>query len=577
MKTPVKTILGIVLAGLLPTAIADTPAGSQIADTSIQAIQQAADPSAAVAAYASGFAADRNNAKLHEAYVSRMVDLGLPELAYHQAETLTTLEPTNGLAWGVLAYVNARRLDMPAAISAINLGGQLAADNKFVVHTAGEIMAWYDFKADKSTVPENARNGLEKVRNRLAKETVYADAYDIAKKAYEANTTAGATPAAGPPVGSSAAPASHVAPGAPTAPAAHQVPVAPQVAPAPQAQVDQAASGTNAVAPPDAYYYAEDPGYSAYPAYYGYAYPYWGPSYAYAYWGPWWPWCWWYPLGWWGGCAFHSCGCAVAFSHCDHFHHDGFHHDAHFASHTASAHAPGVWHGGAQAGTSFFGTPARPSASAAEWARTGSQSRAQTAALASGSRMASSAAMSPSSLASRGMPGTLSHQAGGLAPTRASVPGTAAPAARSWSGVPTRSQAAAPAGGSVHGYSTSVAGNSRAAYSGASAYGAYRPQAYAPNNYAGSYRGPSYATPRYSMPGGASGNWHGGWAMGSVPRYSGAPSYGGGFHGGYGGGYHGGFSGGGAPSGGFHGGGFSGGGFSGGGGHGGGFSGGGHR
>src|SRR5690349_11242090 len=156
MKAPLKCIIVFLVGGLLPAAVlADLPA-NQTADNAIQAIQQAADPSAAVAAYASGFAVDRNNPKLHEAYVSRMVDLGLPELAYHQAQTLTTLEPNSGLAWGVVAYVDARRLDMTAAISSINLAGQLAPDNKFVVHTAGEILAWYDFRADKSTIPDNA-------------------------------------------------------------------------------------------------------------------------------------------------------------------------------------------------------------------------------------------------------------------------------------------------------------------------------------------------------------------------------------------------------------------------------------
>src|SRR5512141_1126835 len=65
----------------------------------IQAIQQAADPSAVVAAYANGVAMDRNAPRLYEAYVARMVDLGLPELAYHQAQTLTTLQSNNGLAW----------------------------------------------------------------------------------------------------------------------------------------------------------------------------------------------------------------------------------------------------------------------------------------------------------------------------------------------------------------------------------------------------------------------------------------------------------------------------------------------
>src|SRR5215471_8957266 len=72
----------------------------------IQAIQQAPDPSAVVAAFAD--ATDRNNPKLYDAYVTRMVDLGLPEMAYHQAQTLTGLQSDNGLAWGVVAYVDAR-------------------------------------------------------------------------------------------------------------------------------------------------------------------------------------------------------------------------------------------------------------------------------------------------------------------------------------------------------------------------------------------------------------------------------------------------------------------------------------
>lgn len=53
-----------------------------------------------VAAYANGIALDRNDPKLCEAYVARMVDFGLPEMAYHQAQMLTTLQSNNGLAWG---------------------------------------------------------------------------------------------------------------------------------------------------------------------------------------------------------------------------------------------------------------------------------------------------------------------------------------------------------------------------------------------------------------------------------------------------------------------------------------------
>ena len=153
----------------------------------IQAIEQAPDPSATVAAYVNGAAVDRNDPKLSEAYVIRMVDLGLPELAFHQAQTLTTLQSDNGLAWGVVAYVEARRGNMAEAISAINLAGQFAPTTPLVERTAGEIMAWYDIKADKATLSENAQRGLATIRQLLGKSPEFADAYETAKKAYRAH------------------------------------------------------------------------------------------------------------------------------------------------------------------------------------------------------------------------------------------------------------------------------------------------------------------------------------------------------------------------------------------------------
>ncbi len=640
MKAPLEGVLVVFLASLLPVAVPAASQTSQTAETAIQAIQQAADPSAAVAAYASGFAVDRDNPKLHEAYVSRMVDLGLPEIAYHQAQTLTTLDANNGLAWGVVAYVDARRLDMPAAISAINLAGQLAPDNKFVVHTAGEILAWYDFKADKSTVGENARSGLEKVRTRLAKQAVFTDAYETARKAYQANATAGTGTAPG-----SQPTAGQAQPGqlnpAPTVPDAPQAPAAPQAAPAPQAQADQVAPlGYTAVAPADY-------GYATYPYYYPpYAYDYgWPNYYYYSSWGPGWiaptPWCWWYPLGWWGGCSFFPFSFAVAFGDFDDFHH-GFHHDGqgfHHGGEFGAGHGPGAWHGGSRDGNSFFGAPARPSPSTMQWARTGSASRAPSSALASRTGMAPLADAGQSRLASRGMPSTLSRQPAAAAagrggsfgagtPWARSVPSTAgnrfgtvgaapasrAPSAGAWSGTagraqnmaptraqnmaparaqnmaPARAQAGAPAPGNVRSYQAPVYGTSRSASPGGAAYNVSRPQAMprsysvAPSYRAPSYSAPRYSAPRYSMPSRAySGGSRGGWAMNSAPRFSGGSVAGSSFRGGssFSGGYRGGSFGGGFRGGGFSGGGsrggFSGGGFSGGGARGGGFSGGGHR
>ena len=156
----------------------------------IQAIEQAPDPSATVAAYVNGAAVDRNDPKLSEAYVIRMVDLGLPELAFHQAQTLTTLQSNDGLAWGVVAYVEARRGNMAEAISAINLAGQFAPTTPLVERTAGEIMAWYGIKADKATLSENAHRGLATIRRLLEKHPEFANAYETAKEAYQAQARA---------------------------------------------------------------------------------------------------------------------------------------------------------------------------------------------------------------------------------------------------------------------------------------------------------------------------------------------------------------------------------------------------
>lgn len=587
MKAPLKSILPLLLGTLSVPPMAAV-ATDKSAETAIQAVQQAADPSAAVAAYASGFAIDRDNPKLHSAYVSRMVDLGLPELAYHQAQTLTTLDANNGLAWGVVAYVDARRLDMPAAIAAINLAGQLAPDNKFVVHTAGEIVAWYDFKADRSTVPDNAKSGLDKVRTQLAKQTVFSEAYDTARKAYQANATAGPSKGVAPSSTSAQTQPEQLAP-APGVPTAPQAPVAPQAAPAPQAQADQVAPlGYGALTPP-AYDYPAYPYYPTYSYYPAYAYDDWWPDYYYySCWGPGWiaptPWCWWRPLGFWGGCSFFPFGFALAFGDFDDFHH-GFHHDGAFAhdGRFGSGRDPGAWHRGSQGSGAFFGTPARPSPSTAQWARTGTQNRAPSAALAPRAAPAPMAAGSRTGFASRNSPTILSRQ-----PTAVpQAPTSPAPSARPSVATAGRSQVAGTSPGwSGRTYQSPAYSSSRPTYPNAGAYGASHPTAVPRGNWAApSSRSPVYASPNYSMPGRSySGAWRGGMAMNSAPRYYSGNAFGGGYRGGssFGGAFRSGSSGGGFHGGGFSGGGFSGGGshgggFSGGGSHGGGFSGGGHR
>ena len=542
MKTHLKGLsLLLLLSGVLSRAAL---AAEPTVDPAIQAVQQAQDPSAAVAAYANGFAIDRNNPRLYDAFVMRMVELGLPEMAYHQAETLTTLQANNGLAWGVVAYVDARRGDMPEAISAINLAGQFARDNKFVQHTAGELLAWYDFKADKSKVSDSARDGLARLRDLLQKNANFTEAYTTAQKAYQSQTTSSA-PNVAP---AQAAPTSQVAPNLVTPEGAPIPPAQPQAE-----QVAPMAFGAPLVPPAD--YYPEGSYYPAYNPDYSGIYLDWGPSYCYD-WGPGWvapvPWCWWQPCGFWGGASFFPFGAAFAFGDFDDFHH--FHHDGFFGQGGRFGgdrgfgrdHGAGFWHNGPQGHNGFFGTPSRPSASGTQWARAGSENR-------SGSTF------------SAGGTGTRfwSGAAQGSGFSRFASPPVARPgapsgsgASRVWSGN-SSARMVAPTGRSTWSYP---------AYS-ARTYSAPRSSWAAPSY---GYRSYSYASPHYSMPGRSSYGGFGGWRS-TAPSFSsrsftgsyGGRSFGGGFHSG-GGGFHSG------------GGGFRGGGFSGGGSHGGGFGGGGH-
>ncbi len=327
-KMLVVLLLAAVMGGWDVEVLLAAPAPVKGETAAIHAIEQAPDPSSVVEAYANGFALNRDDPALYAAYVKRMVDLGLPAIAYHQAQTLTSLQPRNGLGWGVVAYVDARRADMVSAVSAINLAGQFAPNSKFVQSTAGEILAWYDVEANKSQLPASARAGLARIRSLLEKDTAFTQAYDTAKEAYQAQATGTAPPAA------TAAPASP----------------------------NQYASAVSATP-----YYVD--------YYYG--------------WGPGWiepaPWCWWEPLGSWYGFDFSPEFPVVVFNNHEFFEHHHFHQgeffeqEHHFEGNEFAENHHGffghgwdnraAWHRGQHGHTAFFGPPARPSPTVSRFAR----------------------------------------------------------------------------------------------------------------------------------------------------------------------------------------------------------------
>ena len=314
MKAISKMMLVLGICASLITGRA-APASEVELTAAIHALQQAPDPSAAVAAYANGVALDRESPMVHEAYVSRMVEFGLPEMAYRQARTLTGLVSSNGLAWAVLAYVDARRGDMTNAVSEVTLAGRFAAEHPFVQRTAGEIVAWYDLQADKSILPEHVRAGLERVRTSLEKRPAYVAAYDTARKAYQTQPAGATQPQSG------------------------AIPSTPSLV---ETNPPQAMLPSAPVTPP--LYYSE-------------------PLYA----GPVWvdpdPYWWWRPVGYFSGIYF------VPYTHVFLYHKHRHHHRHHhrFARHSLdrlfNQRPPhGRWHG-EERGRGFYGRPAQPSPS----------------------------------------------------------------------------------------------------------------------------------------------------------------------------------------------------------------------
>ncbi|MFB3890909.1 MAG: hypothetical protein ACE15C_02670 [Phycisphaerae bacterium] len=165
----------------------------------VKAINSAQDPSAAVQAYADAMAGGRKDLKVQRAYIRKMVDLGSPEMAYSQALTMVALDPNNGLAWAVIAYVSARKGEAAAALSNISLAAQNFPDDPFIQRTAAQLIAWYDSKPHPE-LAEGVKLLVARLRARMVNMPVYAQAYKETMAAYnELTKQQGQPPAASQP------------------------------------------------------------------------------------------------------------------------------------------------------------------------------------------------------------------------------------------------------------------------------------------------------------------------------------------------------------------------------------------
>jgi hypothetical protein len=276
-------------AGPATTKPAAVAPAAQTAETrlaaQIQAIRQAQDPSAAIQAYHDASAGGPADVAVERAYVARMVDFGLPEMADAQAQDVIRRNPQDGLSWAVAAYMSAKRDQNDLALKDVATAVRLDPGNTFVLRTAGQVAAWYDTQAAQTRTPEEARASLAAIKAQLAGNAAYAEAYRSAGEAYRqlasADTAALATQPAAPP---------EEQPWVSTYPYSYRPTTA---AATTQPPPDTGVSDETAYNP---IYVPPATNYTAYNDYY-YNYP--NPYVSYPYYNDWWPGPFWGASSWW--------------------------------------------------------------------------------------------------------------------------------------------------------------------------------------------------------------------------------------------------------------------------------------
>jgi hypothetical protein len=170
--------------------VIDTQADARVREA-ISSIEKAPDPSTVVEAYAN--ATEKDSVPLKQAYVKRLAALGVPELAETQARDLAQRGPGDGLAWAVVAFMDARRNNTPAALKDIVTAARLLPDDPFVERTAAQIIAYYEVYADQNKIDAGLRDSVDQTQKSLGAKPAFAQAFQQAKLAYT-RATARLTP-----------------------------------------------------------------------------------------------------------------------------------------------------------------------------------------------------------------------------------------------------------------------------------------------------------------------------------------------------------------------------------------------
>jgi hypothetical protein len=151
---------------------------------SIRAIREANTMAAAAEAYAEGADVDRESVELNTAYMRRLLQLGLPDIANGPAATLVRIPVADGTGYGVLGYNCGRQNDLTNALSYTMKAAGLIKDDPSIQNNLGQLTAWYEC-AKPYKLPAADQKALDDLKADLASAAPYKAGYKLIKDAYD--------------------------------------------------------------------------------------------------------------------------------------------------------------------------------------------------------------------------------------------------------------------------------------------------------------------------------------------------------------------------------------------------------
>lgn len=179
----IPLISAVILLAVAPTVLARETARAVPAH--VREIRTAATTSQAIQAYAQAVTAHPDNPAILTAYTRRMVDLGLPDAAYQQAERLIRLKPRSGIAWAVAAQGRAKEGRMSDAVAAVLGALQHRPEDPFVLYTAGQLVGWYDHGDTDLQARSGVTNRIGHIRAQVGDREAFQQGYSLARARLE--------------------------------------------------------------------------------------------------------------------------------------------------------------------------------------------------------------------------------------------------------------------------------------------------------------------------------------------------------------------------------------------------------